>query len=490
MTDRQPELKLIEALTFDDVLLQPGGSDVLPKDVLITTKLTKKLRLNIPIISSPMDTVTEAPMAIAIAREGGIGIIHKSLNPEQQAAQVNLVKRSEHGVIADPVTCRPNDQLRIVDELMSRFRISGVPVVGEKGELVGIITNRDLRFEENLDQKVSEVMTKDNLVTAAPGTTLEEAKRILGKYKIEKVPIVDDIGILRGLITLKDIEKVAKYPHSSKDAEGRLLVGAAVGVTSGFEDRVAKLVDAGVDVVIIDSAHGHAKAVIDAVKLVKKRWPNLELIAGNVATYEGAEALCLAGVDAVRVGVGPGSICTTRVVAGVGVPQFSAVYEASLAGKKYGVPVIADGGIRYSGDMVKALAAGASTVMLGSLLAGTDESPGELEVYQGRTFKSYRGMGSLGAMRDGSPDRYFQEKGAKLVPEGIEGRVPHRGPLAETLFQLIGGLRSGMGYVGAVDLDALASKANFRRVTSSGVAEGHPHDVTITREAPNYMGRL
>ena len=489
MTDRLPELKFIEALTFDDVLLQPGASDVLPKDVIITTKLTKNLSLNVPIISSPMDTVTEARMAIAIAREGGIGIIHKSLSAEEQADQVHLVKRSEHGVIADPVTCRPDDQLRDIDALMARFRISGVPVVGQKGELIGIITNRDLRFEENLDQKVSEVMTKDHLVTAAPGTTLEDAKRILAKYKIEKVPLVDKDGILKGLITLKDIEKAVKYPHSAKDKEGRLLVGAAVGVTAGFEERIEKLVAAGVDVVVIDSAHGHAKAVSDAVKLAKKRWPKLELIAGNVATYEGAEALCLAGVDAVRVGVGPGSICTTRVVAGVGVPQFSAVAESVLAANKYGVPVIADGGIRYSGDMVKALAAGASSVMLGSLLAGTDESPGELEVYQGRTFKSYRGMGSLGAMRDGSPDRYFQEKGAKLVPEGIEGRVPHRGPLAETLFQLIGGLRSGMGYVGAADLAELSSKANFRRVTSSGVAEGHPHDVTITREAPNYMGR-
>ncbi len=488
-TQRAAELKLIEALTFDDVLLQPGPSNVLPKDVIITTKLTRNLRLNVPIVSSPMDTVTEGRMAIAMAREGGVGIIHQSLTPENQAAQVQLVKRSEHGVIADPVTCSPDDKLRDVDEMMAHYRISGVPVVGEKGELVGIITNRDLRFEANLDQKVSEVMTKDHLVTAAPGTSLEDAKRILAEHKIEKVPLVDEKGILRGLITLKDIEKSVKYPHSAKDAEGRLLVGAAVGVAAGYDDRVALLVEAGVDVIVIDSSHGHAKAVIDAVKLVKQRWPKLEVIAGNVATYEGAEALCEAGVDAVRVGVGPGSICTTRVVAGVGVPQFSAVYEASRAAMKYGIPVIADGGIRYSGDVVKALAAGASTVMLGSLLAGTDESPGELEVYQGRTFKSYRGMGSLGAMREGSPDRYFQSKGANLVPQGIEGRVPYRGPLAETLFQLIGGLRSGLGYVGAANLDELVEKATFRRVTSSGVAEGHPHDVTITREAPNYMGR-
>jgi IMP dehydrogenase len=489
MTDRPVELKLVEALTFDDVLLQPGASDVLPKDVIITTKLTKNISLKVPIVSSPMDTVTEARMAIAIAREGGIGIIHKSLSPEAQAQQVHLVKRSEHGVISDPITCGVDDLLKDVDAMMAQYHISGVPVIASGGLLVGIITNRDLRFETNLNKKVSEVMTKDNLVTAAPGTTLEEAKRILAQYKIEKVPLVDKDGLLKGLITLKDIEKSVKYPDSAKDNEGRLLVGAAVGVAIGFEERIGLLVDAEVDVVVIDSAHGHAKAVSDAVRVIKGRWPNLEVIAGNVATYEGAEALIAAGVDGVRVGVGPGSICTTRVVAGVGVPQFSAVYEASRAAAKHGVPVIADGGIRYSGDVVKALAAGASTVMLGSLLAGTDESPGEFEVYQGRTFKSYRGMGSLGAMRDGSPDRYFQEKGGKLVPEGIEGRVPARGPLSESLFQLIGGLRSGMGYVGAADLEELVSKANFRRVTSAGVSEGHPHDVTITREAPNYMGR-
>lgn len=489
MPEALPELKLIEALTFDDVLLQPGSSEVLPKQVRLATQLTRNLTLKVPIVSSPMDTVTEAKMAIAMAREGGVGIIHKSLSAEQQASQVQLVKRSEHGVISDPVTCAAKDNLRDIDALMAQYRISGVPVVGAKGELVGIITNRDLRFETNLDQTVDQVMTKDNLVTAAPGTTLDEAKRILAKYKIEKVPLVDDAGMLRGLITLKDIEKAAKYPDSSKDAGGRLLVGAAVGVTDAMEARVELLVGAGVDVIVVDSAHGHAKAVADAVRLIKKRWPVLQVIAGNVATYEGAEALCEAGADGIRVGVGPGSICTTRVVAGIGVPQFSAVAEASRAAHKHGVPVIADGGIRYSGDIVKALAAGASTVMLGSLLAGTDESPGELEVYQGRTFKSYRGMGSLGAMRDGSPDRYFQDKGSKLVPEGIEARVPHRGPLAETMFQLIGGLRSGMGYVGAADLPELVHKAQFRRITSSGVIEGHPHDVTITREAPNYTGR-
>lgn len=481
--------EILEALTFDDVLLQPASSDVLPKDVNITTYLTKGITLNIPIVASPMDTVTESRMAIAMAREGGIGIIHKSLKPEAQASQVQLVKRSEHGVIADPLTCRVDDSLRFVEELMSQHHISGVPVVGGRGELVGIITNRDLRFEENLDQRVDAVMTKEHLVTAAPSTTLDVAKRILGKFKIEKLPLVDDEGMLRGLITLKDIEKSVKYPHSAKDSEGRLLVGAAVGVTGELEHRVAALVGAGVDAVVVDSAHGHARAVLEAVATVKRRWPELQVIGGNVATREGARALCLAGADAVRVGVGPGSICTTRIVAGVGVPQLSAVFETTQGAAEFGVPIIADGGIRYSGDIVKALAGGASTVMLGSMLAGTDEAPGELEVYQGRTFKSYRGMGSIGAMRDGSPDRYFQDKAAKLVPEGIEGRVPHRGPLAETVYQMIGGLRSGMGYVGAHNLSELTSRATFRRVTSSGVAEGHPHDVAITREAPNYMGR-
>jgi IMP dehydrogenase len=488
-TSYEIKTQIEEALTFDDVLLQPASSDVVPKDVEIRTRLTKQIHLNLPIASSPMDTVTEGRMAIAMAREGGIGIIHKSLNPEQQADQVRLVKRSEHGVIADPVTCRPDDSLRDIDALMGRYHISGVPVVGTRGELVGIITNRDLRFEENLDRPVSEVMTSDKLVTAAPGTTLDVAKRILAKFKIEKVPLVDDSGILRGLITLKDIEKAVRYPNSAKDQEGRLLVGAAVGVTAGLTERVELLVAAGVDVVVVDSAHGHARAVLEAVALIKRRWPNLSVIGGNVATGEGAKALCRAGADAVRVGVGPGSICTTRVVAGVGVPQLTAVFETSRAAADSGVPVIADGGIRYSGDIVKALAAGAESVMLGSLLAGTDESPGDLEVYQGRTFKSYRGMGSLGAMKDGSPDRYFQDKTSKLVPEGIEGRVPHRGPLAETLYQLVGGLRSGMGYTGSRDLGELRTKATFRRVTASGVVEGHPHDVTITREAPNYMGR-
>lgn len=488
-SDRKQVLEIQEALTFDDVLLEPAASDVLPRQVEIGTQFTRGLSLNLPMVSSPMDSVTESKMAIAMAREGGIGIIHKSLSAETQAAQVRLVKRSEHGVIADPITCGPDDNLRVVDQTMAKYRISGVPVIGERGELVGIITNRDLRFEENLDRPVSEVMTKDRLITAAPGTTLEVAKRILAKFKIEKVPLVDEHGILKGLITLKDIEHVSRYPHAAKDKQGRLLVGAAVGVTDSLAERVQGLVGAEVDVVVVDSAHGHARAVLEAVSMIKRRWPDLQVIGGNVATYDGARALCLAGADAIRVGVGPASICTTRVVAGVGVPQLSAVYEASRVTAEFGIPVIADGGIRYSGDIVKALAAGARTVMLGSVLAGTDESPGELEVYQGRAFKTYRGMGSVGAMRDGSPDRYFQEQGSKLVPEGIEGRVPHRGPLAETLFQLVGGLRSGMGYTGAGSLEQLRVKARFRKITGSGVTENHPHDIMITREAPNYTAR-
>jgi IMP dehydrogenase len=485
--DRLGYPAITEAFTFDDVLLEPASSDVLPKDVNITTQFTRKITLNKPLISSPMDTVTEARMAIAMAREGGIGIIHKSLNPEAQAAQVRLVKRSEHGVIAEPVTCGPQDSLRDIDLMMKKYHISGVPVVDQHGRLLGIITNRDLRFEEDLDQRVDAVMTKEHLITAAPGTTLEVAKRILAKFKVEKVPLVDAEGILRGLITLKDIEKVVKYPNSAKDSQGRLFVGAAVGVTVGMNERIKLLVEAGLDVVVVDSAHGHARAVLEAVASIKNRWPHLQVIGGNVATYDGAKALCEAGADCIRVGVGPGSICTTRIVAGVGVPQLSAIFEAGNAAREFGVPIIADGGVRYSGDAVKALAAGAQSVMLGSLLAGTDESPGELEVYQGRTYKSYRGMGSVAAMKDGSPDRYFQESGSKLVPEGIEGRVSHRGPLAETIYQLVGGIRSGMGYIGASNIVELQHRAVFRRITSSGVTESHPHDIDVTREAPNYM---
>lgn len=476
-----------EALTFDDVLLEPSHSEILPKDVNITTNLTRTLRLNVPLVSSPMDTVTEARMAVAMARQGGIGFIHKSLSIERQAEQVRLVKRSEHGVIAEPITCSPDTSLRAVETMMASHRISGVPVTDKSGRLVGIITNRDMRFEEDLDRPVQQVMTSDNLVTAAPGTTLEVARRILAKHKIEKVPLVDNEGFLRGLITLKDIDKSVKYPQSAKDNEGRLLVGAAVGVNDSLLERVERLVAAKVDVVIVDSAHGHAQAVLRAVTSVKDRWPALQVIGGNVATMQGARALCEAGADGIRVGVGPGSICTTRIVAGVGVPQLSAVMEAAEGATVMGVPVIADGGIRYSGDMVKALAAGAQTVMLGSLLAGTDESPGELEVYQGRSYKSYRGMGSLGAMKEGSPDRYFQEQGAKLVPEGIEGRVPYRGHVSENIHQLLGGLRSGMGYVGAADLRDLQTKVVFRRITNSGMMESHPHDISITKEAPNYM---
>lgn len=488
MTENDNKFDFIrEALTFDDVLLEPAHSEVLPKDVNITTNLTRNLKLSIPLVSSPMDTVTEARMAVSMARQGGIGFIHKSLSMERQAEQVRLVKRSEHGVIAEPITCSVDTSLRAVETIMATHHISGVPVIDKSGRLVGIITNRDMRFEEDLDRPVSEVMTSEGLVTAAPGTTLEVARRILAKYKIEKVPLVDNEGYLRGLITLKDIEKSVKFPLAAKDSEGRLLVGAAVGVNDSLLERVERLVTAKVDVIIVDSAHGHAQAVLNAVSAVKDRWPALDVIGGNVATSTGAQALCEAGADGVRVGVGPGSICTTRVVAGVGVPQLSAVMEAAAAAAALGVPVMADGGIRYSGDIVKALAAGASTVMLGSLLAGTNESPGDLEVYQGRSYKSYRGMGSLGAMKDGSPDRYFQEQGAKLVPEGIEGRVPYRGYLSENIHQLLGGLRSGMGYVGAGSLKVLREQSTFRRITSSGMMESHPHDVSITKEAPNYM---
>lgn len=488
MTENYNKFDFIrEALTFDDVLLEPAHSEVLPKDVNITTNLTRNLKLSIPLVSSPMDTVTEARMAVSMARQGGIGFIHKSLSMERQAEQVRLVKRSEHGVIAEPITCSADTSLRAVETIMATHHISGVPVIDKSGRLVGIITNRDMRFEEDLDRPVSEVMTSEGLVTAAPGTTLEVARRILAKYKIEKVPLVDNEGYLRGLITLKDIEKSVKFPLAAKDSEGRLLVGAAVGVNDSLLERVERLVTAKVDVIIVDSAHGHAQAVLNAVSAVKDRWPALDVIGGNVATSTGAQALCEAGADGVRVGVGPGSICTTRVVAGVGVPQLSAVMEAAAAAAALGVPVMADGGIRYSGDIVKALAAGASTVMLGSLLAGTNESPGDLEVYQGRSYKSYRGMGSLGAMKDGSPDRYFQEQGAKLVPEGIEGRVPYRGYLSENIHQLLGGLRSGMGYVGAGSLKVLQEQSTFRRITSSGMMESHPHDVSITKEAPNYM---
>lgn len=477
---------LKEGLTFDDVLLVPAKSEVLPKDTDTTTFLTRKIKLNIPLMSAGMDTVTESKLAIAIAREGGIGIIHKNMSIENQAMEVDKVKRSEHGVIVDPFHLSPNHAISDAMELMERYRISGVPITDEKGRLVGILTNRDLRFETEYSRKISEVMTKDNLITAPVGTDLMQAEKILKKHKIEKLPLVDEKGYLKGLITIKDIEKAIQYPNSAKDESGRLLVGAAVGVTNDMIDRVEALVGAKVDVVVIDTAHGHSKGVIDAVKRIKTRFPNLQLIAGNVATAGATKELIEAGADAVKVGIGPGSICTTRVVTGVGVPQITAVYDCAQEADKYGVPVIADGGVKYSGDVVKALAAGASVVMLGSLFAGTAESPGEMEIYQGRSFKVYRGMGSLGAMASGSRDRYFQEDAKKLVPEGVEGRVPYKGPLSETIYQLVGGLRSGMGYCGTRTIEELRKNTQFMRITAAGLRESHPHDVNITKEAPNY----
>jgi IMP dehydrogenase len=437
-----------------------------------------------------MDTVTEADTAISMAREGGIGIIHRNMSVERQATEVDKVKKSESGMIVDPVTMRPHQKISEVLDVMQRYRISGVPIVGDGKKLVGIVTNRDLRFETNLDQEVSEVMTKENLVTALEGITLEESKILLHKNRIEKLLVVSEKGELRGLITIKDIMKIKKYPNACKDRLGRLRVGAAVGVGPDRDARVEGLVRAGVDVIAVDSAHGHADAVIESVRVIKRRFPDLDLIAGNVATAAGARDLCRAGADAVKVGVGPGSICTTRVVAGVGVPQISAVMECAKVAREFGVPIVADGGIKYSGDVVKALAAGANSVMIGSLFAGTDESPGETILYQGRTYKVYRGMGSLGAMKDGARDRYFQgdiEEEVKLVPEGIEGRVPYKGPLAQSVYQLVGGLRAGMGYVGCINLDELREKARFIRITSAGLRESHVHDVIITKEAPNYQ---
>ncbi len=478
---------LPEALTFDDVLLVPRRSDVLPKDVQVQTKLTTDIHLNIPILSAAMDTVTEAALAIAMAREGGIGIIHKNMTIERQAEEVDKVKRSESGVITDPIYLTPEHPIRDADALMAKYRISGVPIVEEgTRRLVGIITNRDLRFERNFDRPISDVMTKGHLVTAPVGTTLQDAKQILSQHKVEKLPLVDPDGILRGLITIKDIEKARQYPSAAKDAQGRLLVGAAVTVSLDMDDRVEALVHAGTDVVVVDTAHGHSSGVIEGVRSLRRRYPDLQLVAGNVATAEGTLELIEAGVNAVKVGIGPGSICTTRVVAGIGVPQVTAIYNCAVAAKDSGVPIIADGGIKYSGDIVKALAAGASTVMVGSLLAGTEESPGETEIYQGRRFKVYRGMGSIGAMKEGSGARYFQEDAKKLVPEGIEGRVAYRGSLGEILYQLVGGLRAGMGYCGTPTIEALHEDAQFTRITAAGLRESHPHDVHITKEAPNY----
>lgn len=477
-----------EALTFDDVLLLPGYSQVLPREVDVRTRLSRNIRLNIPLISAGMDTVTEARMAIAMAREGGVGVIHKNMPAEEQASEVDKVKRSEHGVIIDPIFLSPDHKVHEALEMMSRYRISGVPIVRDGGYLVGILTNRDLRFEEHFERPIHEVMTRENLVTAREGTTLEEAKQILGRHRIEKLPLVDEHGRLRGLITIKDIEKARKFPNAAKDADGRLLVAAAVSVGEGMLERVEVLVSARVDVVVVDSAHGHSEGVLQTVRRIKDQYPDLEVIAGNVATRAGTKALIEAGVDAVKVGVGPGSICTTRIVAGIGVPQITAVWEAYQVAQEHDVPIIADGGIRWSGDIAKALAAGASSVMIGSLFAGTEESPGEMEIFKGRSFKVYRGMGSLGAMRQGSSDRYFQDDLdlEKLVPEGIEGRVPYRGSLADTAYQLIGGIRSGMGYCGTRDLETLRDVARFVRITGAGLTESHPHDVQITKEAPNY----
>ncbi len=476
-----------EALTFDDVLLIPAESHVLPKEANITTHLTKKIGLNIPLMTAAMDTVTETNMAIAMAREGGIGIIHKNMPIEKQADMVDRVKRSENGVIVNPFFLTPEHSVRDADEIMARYRISGVPIC-ENGRLVGIITNRDMRFMESaeFDQPISNVMTKEHLVTAPVGTTLTQAKRILRKHRIEKLPLVDKEGRLKGLITIKDIEKSVQYPNSARDKDGRLLCGAAIGVTGDVLDRVAALVRAQVDVVVLDSAHGHNSGVTDTVRKIKKAYPDLQVIAGNVATAEGTKALIDAGADCVKVGIGPGSICTTRIVAGIGVPQVTAIYDSACEAQKYGIPIIADGGIKFSGDIVKALAAGANVAMIGSLFAGCEESPGETELYQGRRFKVYRGMGSLAAMGQGSKDRYFQQDAKKLVPEGVEGRVPYKGPLSDAVYQLIGGLRAGMGYTGCANISDLHTKAKFVRITNAGLKESHPHDIQITKEAPNY----
>jgi len=474
-----------EGLTFDDVLLIPQKSEVLPKEVDLTTKLTQKIKLNIPLMSAAMDTVTESRLAIAIAREGGVGIIHKNMSIESQAQEVDKVKRSEHGVIVDPFSLSPNHKLYEADQLMGKYRISGVPIT-ENGKLVGILTNRDLRFETNFNKLIGEVMTKENLITAPEGTTLEQAQEILRHNKIEKLPIVDEQGYLKGLITIKDIEKAVQYPNSAKDKNGRLLAGAAVGVTADVMERVAALVNAKVDVIVLDSAHGHSKGIIECIQKIKAAYPDLQLIAGNIATGEAARDLIEAGADAVKVGIGPGSICTTRVVAGIGVPQITAIYDVAQVAKEYGIPVIADGGVKYSGDLTKAIAAGADVVMIGNLFAGCEESPGESEIFQGRRFKVYRGMGSLAAMQEGSKDRYFQEDSKKLVPEGVEGRVPYKGPLSDTVYQLMGGLRAGMGYCGTRTIEELKKNGKFIKITGAGLKENHPHDIYITKEAPNY----
>ena len=490
ITKNYSEKFIKEALTFDDVLLIPAKSDITPNMVNISSHLTKNIVLNTPILTAAMDTVTEAPMAIAIAREGGVGIIHKNMSIEAQAEEVDKVKRSENGVIANPFSLSPDDLVSEADALMGKYKISGVPIVDETNKLVGILTNRDLRFLTNFNIKIKEVMTKDGLVTAPVGTTLDEAQEILRQNKIEKLPLVDDEGKLKGLITIKDIEKALRYPNTARDARDRLLCGAAIGVTGDVLERAGELIKASVDVLVLDSAHGHSKNILDCLRKVKAAYPSIQVIAGNIATGAAAKELIEAGADAVKVGIGPGSICTTRVVAGIGVPQVTAIYDVACVASDYGVPVIADGGIKYSGDIVKALAAGASTVMLGSLFAGCEEAPGESEIYQGRQFKVYRGMGSLGAMAKGSKDRYFQEGNKKLVPEGVEGRVPYKGALSETVFQLIGGIKAGMGYCGSATIPELQDKAQFVKITGAGLKESHPHDIHVTKEAPNYSVSL
>jgi len=477
-----------EGLTFDDVLLVPRRSEVLPRDVSIGSRITQKVRLNTPIVSAGMDTVTESKMAIAMAREGGIGIVHKNMPIERQAEEVDRVKRSESGVITDPIFLTPDHHVYHAEEMMAKYRISGVPIVDEYGTLVGIITNRDLRFERNFERKISDVMTKENLITAPVGTTLEQAKEILQVHKVEKLPLVDEQYHLKGLITIKDIEKAKMFPNAAKDDKGRLIVGAAVGTSPDTFTRVDALVSAGVDLIVVDTAHGHSAGVINTVREIRAKYPDLQIVAGNVATGQATRDLIEAGANAVKVGIGPGSICTTRVVAGIGVPQITAVYDCATVAREYNVPIIADGGIKYSGDIVKALAAGADCVMVGSMLAGTEESPGEMEIHQGRYFKVYRGMGSLGAMKEGSKDRYFQdaEDAKKLVPEGIEGRVPYRGSLADIIYQMVGGIRAGMGYCGTPTIAELQSDTQFIRITGAGLKESHPHDVQITKEAPNY----
>ena len=478
-----------DGLTFDDILLLPDVSDILPNDTDLRTKLTNKIMLNTPIMSAGMDTVTESAMAIAMAREGGIGIIHKNMSIEEQATEVDKVKRSEHGVITDPFSLEKHHTIANADALMGKYKISGVPIIDKNNKLEGILTNRDIRFEDDFSKPISEVMTRENLVTGKEGISLDEALEILKRNKIEKLPLVDDEGYLKGLITIKDIEKQIEYPNSARDEGGRLLAGAAVGVTSDVLDRVEALVAAKVDVVVIDTAHGQSKNVLNTIKKIKENFPDIQLIAGNVATYQGTVDLIKAGADCVKIGIGPGSICTTRVVTGIGVPQITAILEASKAAREYNIPIIADGGIKYSGDITKAIAAGADCIMIGSLLAGTDESPGEEIYVEGRRFKSYRGMGSLGAMNSGSSDRYFQTETKKYVPEGVEGRVPIKGKVSDVIYQLVGGLRSGMGYTGSRNIEELKTKTKFVKITPATLQENHPHNITITRESPNYIGK-